>query len=78
MALGAGDVTMAGGLPGLDIGTHLVTEAAKGGGFGEFQEGDGKNKEDNDTKDKENFYSFLMLQRSLFGLLEKVDPKGLD
>jgi hypothetical protein len=52
MALGACDVAVAGSLPGLDVRTHLVTEAAKGGRFGEFQEGNGKNKEDNNTKDE--------------------------
>ena len=33
VALGAGDMAVAGGLPGFDIGTHLVTDATEGGGL---------------------------------------------
>ncbi len=33
MALGTGHMAVAGGLPGLDVGTHLVTDATEGGGL---------------------------------------------
>lgn len=52
MALSTCDVTVARSLPGLDVGTHLVTEAAKGGRFRESQEGNGENKKNNNTKDE--------------------------
>jgi hypothetical protein len=52
VALGAGHMTVAGGLPGLDIGAHLVTDAAKGGGFGKFEKGNSDNEKNNDAKDQ--------------------------
>ena len=52
MALGAGDIPVTGGLPGFDVGTHLMTETAEGGGLGKSEKAYRDDQKSNDTENE--------------------------
>jgi hypothetical protein len=52
MALGAGDIPVTGGLPGFDVGTHLMTETTEGGGLGKSEKAYRDDQKSNDTENE--------------------------
>jgi hypothetical protein len=78
MALGASNAFMAGGLPGIDVGIHLMAEAAEGGGLREFKQGHRDDEKNNDTEDQEDLDPLFVFLGSPLGLSEEIDPEVLD
>jgi hypothetical protein len=78
MTLGAGDTLMAGGLPGIDVGIHLMAEATEGGGLRKFEKAYKDNKKKNATEDQQNLDPLFVFPGSPLGLPEEIDPEVLD
>jgi hypothetical protein len=76
MAFLASHLAMAGGLPRLDIGVHLMAETAEGGRFRKAKKGDGDD-EKSDDGDKEGYlHPPGMSLGKLFYRSKDIGPKG--
>jgi hypothetical protein len=69
---------VAGSPPGLHIGIHLVTEAAKGGAFREFKKSQRENKECDDADDKRSLDCLVVLLSASLKTQENIKPKSFD
>jgi len=78
MAFRARHMPMTGGPPRVHIDIHLVAEAAEGGALCKFEKAYEDDKNNKDTKSKEDLDRLEMSLCASLRLIEEIDPKDLD